>query len=582
MKRELALLLALFLILPMVNAVEVFDYIKNPTPRYLTAFDGSSVARIDTSDTAKQGKFVFQTSLSSAPCIGGSLTSVSQGTINVTSTKNNNCNVGKVYVNIQVDNPDYGTIPYARIGDYSVPTNHISVIPYSFNVWQSENRKSTFNYDVCSRVGSWGDMNTYKYKTGGTFASIVCEPENVLASYVWNYKKKSPVCSTEVITALGAKSTYYSNPSDLTLDGFGSITGSNCKSLMFPETSGLKDRVNALHAEYPEIFHSLYYDQDIQYHAYPFYIDQIEMTCFGINGTKTATVYADSTIPQIPYREYNSDGTYKVFYNDIRMRFPDNIQVYPWTRIAGSTGGETTMEGFQRSDRTMLLMDEKLSKSMEITCPAETSSYLVVVALKKNEIYRHKTPVDATWWWDNVFNISSSSQYYADLSTAGKDKYVLLIRYGTFGFTPSPGNYSVKLPSDGGNRVSDDNPSTAIMTKNQTSGCYSCDMNITVNGTSLGGIGGSGTGSVSNIVSGIDDSALSGLITQSQSENRVEAKADFMEKLMFIGEALLVTIIIFLTLLSLFGLVFVFFMVLRIPEKMKDTIVELFQRGKNL
>jgi hypothetical protein len=105
--------------------------------------------------------------------------------------------------------------------------------------------------------------------------------------------------------------------------------------------------------------------------------------------------------------------------------------------------------------------------------------------------------------------------------------------------------------------------------------------NLSLGGfTGNGNQGGTSTGG-SSIGTGVDDSAVTGLMQQSVGNNRATAKANFIEKLIFIGYYLEQTVITLYDLFGLLGMIFIFLMIFSIPQKMKEGIRDLFKAGGN-
>jgi len=577
------LTLALALFSHAVLAEQVFDYVRNPTPASILNFQGLSNDVISTTTQPKTGHFFLQTSLKDTMCATRNVTLA--GVITVIPNMNvkgyQSCyNVSPtITVNVAIDNPDYGLTQFAKIGDYDVPTNHISVVPYQFNAWQTLDTNSKNPQTMFNRIIVAFDRNpSLQYLDSnkkGDIGGWFIDEMTFFGMYEYKINDRKGVCSDEVLRALNAPSTYYKNPSKLTVSGFGAITAANCKSLMFP--AGV-DRVNGLFGEHPEVFNSLFYNSQFAYLGYPFTIKDIQVKCYK-NGTLIGYDYLDSPSRKNAQGELTSGKNYAIINAQ--------TQPYPWTTLRDGRG--LTSPGHL----------ELLKKDFSLTCPAGTNYYTASVVISKNAMYRHISPVDATWKWQDIFNTASGSKLDPFFSSAGaNDTIIYLTQTGTItppqaALIPPNATYSPSQNPDK-NKINESSSnaygkSTAVTYGRKPitySGgdppCVDCQQNITDGyGAGLNGSN-SGAGIIrggSFITTGVDDSAVSGLVEQGKGDNRIQQKASFMQKLVELGKLVLTTIIVFVSLFSLFGILFLFFLFFSIPRKMREAMTLLFKAG---
>lgn len=588
--------LVLLLLTGSVNAEEIFNYVKNPTANDLSTFNGLSGDTISTTTTAKRGYFYLQTYVKDVACAGRDITIPGLFTIdaNIPVKGYASCYnlTPTIVVKVAVDNRDYGLVPRAKIGDYNSYQNHITVIPYSFNAWVNVDHSSTQNLVNMNRMFREQERDpTFKKldpSKRGDIGNWVLDEGTFLPLFEWKINKKNGVCSAEIIEALDNPNTYYSNPNDLFIPGYGLLTDplsdpyNECRNLMFPPT-GTKDRVNAMVNDYEHVLNSLYYNEQIQYESYPFVIKDVQIKCYK-NGTlvgwddistPSSVVGPGGIIGQQNPNTFNFISSYSA---------TEGTQTYSWTR---------TRNKFSIPSPANI---ELLQKDFELKCPTGTNYYTASVGIVKNGMYRHKSPMDATWDWSNVFNITSGSSFDTMFSKYKKSEALMLTQTGELAIIPSqtPQNqtYSSNQNPDK-NKINETSSQGYYTGKNGTyqksdndggssqKPCIDCEQNITGYGSnSTAANSGAGVQSGgSSIDTGIDDSAVSGLITQSVGENRINQKQDFVDKLIEIGVALLTTIILFYSVFALFGIIFFFISCFKIPIKMKESVRELFNAG---
>ena len=599
MARQVTIFLVMLLLSSSVYAT-TFDYVKNPSLSDLNGFTGAWSQVLHENNAAKTGYFFMQTVAKNRYCQGSGLNSTTSSVITSTDTKNGgDCNnVMDVGVNVYVDNQNYYLTPYARVGDYDKTNEHISVVPYSFNTWVSKDKPITNNYQVCEQVRTASYSTKYQGKPFSVMFS--CAPESLYTNYEYYINNKKGVCDSHVYLALGSvfKSTYYSNPSDLNIPGYGTITSDNCNALMFPENSGNKDRVGAIYFDQPEVFNSLMYNENYQYTAYPFYINSIEYSCYDRTGK---LLVGGSTDDVVTYEVRNYGGCTGSYYagstsncnGDITYtsnvaqepKYPVGIQYYDWTRTNGfvlkTPEASTPTGGTRKTISGSMTLNPTEANEYHITfsCPIGTNYYTTSVVLRKNADYRHLSPVDFTYHWADIFNQTVTSKFKTGISTLTNPKSQLLIYTQAGGF--SQGNVTqnnVITNNDMNNTITENATSTTTTGVETTQDCYSCQQNITLSGVTLAGGTGSTSGG-SSISNGVDDSAVSGLMQQATGQNDAAVKASFIEKLLLIADNILAIIIVAYGLFALMVILMVFLMLFNIPKKMAESVKALFMAG---
>lgn len=574
------ILLLCIVMIPFSHAEQIFDYVRNPSSVDIINYQGLSNSMIGTNSSPKTGHFFFQTKVLDTGCLTFRNNTVTQF-FNLTG-KDISCNnvTPRIQVSVFVDNPSYGSIPYAKIGDYNSATNDITVIPYHYNIWESINKPSNNNnllYDELITAQSKNPSLKRQTNSFGDIGSWIMSSQSFLPYYEWKIDKKNGVCSDEVLYALNAKNLYYSNPSKV------NVISDECREYFFESTCSqhpeynqcafstikTKDTANYLLMDSPDFFNSLYYNENIQYNSYPILIDDIQLKCYKDN----ILIGWDDLSSGYSFNNDNKNSVNSVSFNYENSRDPYNKQFYAWTN---------TRYGNMLYSPGNLELNNKI---FSLTCPVGTNRYTASIIVGKNDMYRHISPVDATWDFNDVFDIGSGSVFDSTISSSTDYRAILLTQTGVLNQIPPPLNNTYLNGSNpDASRINASNHSSYGTISNDSkisrddgtlgnSVCVDCKQNIS--GLSTNGTMGGG----SVIKTSVDDSAVSGLLTQAIGENRIESKANFMEKLVQLGILLFTTMIIFSTLFSVLIIIYLFFMLFSIPQKMKQTITDLFKAG---
>lgn len=594
MNKKLLVLVSLLavLIATPAHAEEFFDYVQNPPAVDLFDFRGRTGDTILDDDDPKTGYLFVRTTVKNRMC-----SQINETTnVNDENLRGGGCDSAVINVQVNVDKKDWSSIPFAQIGEFDNENNHITVIPYEFNVWQSTNRPGTYNDvmieravraaeeandfddDELTKMSFWAP-NVYFIReaclSGGIaqFSPEFCQPNihaelgistasdatrsayNAPLAYTLYHKRKKPYCNDEVETALDDPTTYYSNPDRLdlseilTTDLAGTLTSTSCKTIMFPEEgfinkkSSFEERMHRLTnilVNRPYVFHSLYYDDDIQYHSYPMVVDTIEMKC-----------YKDGTVIESIKRDKRFGSKLNWF------RFAD--------RVRGERGGLIDTSGTE-----------------VIHCPSISDHYIVTIVLAKSYNYRHKSPVDATWVWSDVLDNDADTALTQNIESFDEKEFIVISQGGRL--TPKGINSE---PNKDGNLIGVSETATKVSGTDTPQDCYTCQntggggINVTNSTGETDSGAGSGQGG-SFISNAVDDSSASGLIQQSDEMRRVESKANFMESLIEIGKNILLFVITVYAFLSMIIIVLFFVVLFQIPMKMKETVIELFNKTRDL
>lgn len=572
------------------HATMSFDYVKNPSSKDMATFTGAINDRITTTDTPKTGYLYMQTSIKDTIC---STQSVGIGGVTIIPNLDvkgySSCyNFSPtITVNIAADNPDYGLTPYAQIGDYNINTNHISVIPYNYNVWQDQNYAADQNTANIFQMFVAQDRNPNLKRINnqkmGDIGNWVLDEGTFPALFEWKINNKAGVCNNQILTALNDKSTYYSHPTDLYISGYGTVTASNCKNLMMPNAGDI-DRVNGMIDNAPEIINSLYYNEKLQYHSYPFVIKDIQLKCYNA-GKLVGQRSLDIERQQNSIQSNPNGWTMKTRFQNQNgeEELSNGLQSYAWTTLRDGT----TLY----SPANIELYD----KDFSLKCPVGTNYYTASVVIAKNYMYRQLSPLDATWHWNDVFPGTSGSVIETAILGHSTDEAIFITQTGIINTIPPPLNDTFPLNGNQDkNKINETNSTKAVTGTNNSYGttpsngnnggntCIDCMQNLTAgyggNSTSDNGIAGNAPGG-SSIHTGADDSAVTGLTQQAIGQNRIQTKASFMEKLIALGILILTTVIVIYAILSLILMMLLFFAIMRIPLKMKETLRDLFNAG---
>jgi len=583
MKRisTLYVIAALLLFVAAQVSAQSFDYVTNPSNNYLKTFTGGSFDKIDDNpNTAKTGYFFMQTVAMNRFCMGSGMNATYVTTISNTGSKNGgNCNnVTDVIVNMYVDNQNYYLTPYAKIGDYDKVNEHISVVPFKYYNWISTKASPNNNQLLCQKSTQSGGADACSGNTGYPCMAHACDPESLFPYDAFYLNNKEGVCSNEVKTALipALKSSYYSHPEDFYLPGYGTITSTNCNDVMFPEKSGSRDRVNGLYMDNPSVFHSLYYDDQYQYTGYPFYIYRVEYDCYNVGKLVTS---GSTDMMQSTTQGLQGD-IYSKVWNE--PKYPAGQQFYDWSRInsfvLGTAENNDLMTkkdvngGYYRNPREINQMH------VQFSCPVGTTSYSVTAVLKKNPASRFKSPVDYTYQWGDVFTTSGSRLYSGVASLSDKkSEYLVYSQLGGYIIGNVPSSVPVQN-NDMNNTVTETNYSTTTTTVDKPTDCFSCTQNNSIGNITLNGNGGTQSGG-SVIQNGADDSAVSDLTQQAIGQEQQAAKQNFIDKLVELGKAILVVIIILYSIVGLLLFIYFIFAFFMIPGRMKQSIIDIFNAG---
>lgn len=590
-------------------------YVQNPSSSYLKDFDGSARARIDDNAAPRTGYFFLDVGIANNECDGGGLTNTDSSIFLTSGAKGAiNC-TGNVKINVRasVDNQNYYLTQFAKIGDYDTINKHTSVVPYHYNTWINTKYSVKNNENVCRTLLSEG----VKKNTLGTFgypdSYIDCAPSAIQVAYDFGYKQGGllgeGVCSANIVSPLilANQNNYYTHPDYLNVPGYGRIAGyADCVSLMKP--SGSTNYPDSLYREHPEILYSLLYDPEIQYTAYPFSIKSIEFSCYDSQGKVLSKDSSRKNTIQFFEDPYSGGlGTLQTYKN------PAGNQYYPWSRYGSysiatletetqhiigelglalpTNGVKFNVGGSVESNAAQyyyeLNKEEVIDQKATFSCAPGSQYYQVAVTLQKNELYRHISPLDFTYRFDDIFNITTSSRIYNSIQNTvplapQNTMYYTYKMTGGFNIANVSPNTAVGQ-NDMLNPVSENNSMNEGITSTTPSDCFGCQNTniggVVLNPNGAGAGTGVGTSGGTDIGNGVDTSATNNLMIYATNQKRIDSKENFMSKLMELGTIVMSVIIIIYGLVALGAILFTWIYIFMMPEKMKAAIKELFSAG---